>query len=601
MTAAQSEVSGDIQNGPFIDKVVYKFVEEADLSYALLNYEADLLLGSIDIDELMVLDLDPNIELYQGFVNGYWCIDIDCRDWYDAPLNSSDFRRAFAYAFDKTRVISEIMGGFSRPHDSIVPYGSPFCIEEEFDWHYYTNQAEIGNQILDDLGYEIDPATGWRKSPSSDDFVYVNVCYYSSQEKTTGAIAQAAADALNELHVRVDVSPLNDRFYFWPPPCTPIHMLVHDANYYTHNLDWIGNTYWTEFSDVDRFFWLPHHFTNSTFDLYLEDLLSETSYSAVYDAAAEIQKLIHYNVPRLVICPKILLQPYRTDKFTGLIEDVNRGVSGLWSLCNMHSKTGSSGGSVRIGSSYMTESFNIYTADSYFSRPFLENLWPTLYSIGPNMELILNLATSITTETHADNPRVSEGHTRITMDIIHNATWSDGWPLTAEDVVFTIIYELESESFGNPAAQELRGLVYAAVQTPTRVVFEYDTESYWHSFNHAGRYIIPKHIFYGTDGIGIDGWETWNPVFNESQPHVTCGPFIMDSATSLVCEMTKNPIYYYEAGTLPENETTPSTSPSLTGGEFSPLQLITIGATISSSAVIVSGSIMIIRKQRNKN
>ncbi|TET08657.1 MAG: hypothetical protein E3J86_10270, partial [Candidatus Thorarchaeota archaeon] len=60
-------------------------------------------------------------------------------------------RRAFAYAFEKTRVTTEVMDGFSIEHDSLVPRPNGWCVEDEFDWHYYDARPDLGNQLLDDL------------------------------------------------------------------------------------------------------------------------------------------------------------------------------------------------------------------------------------------------------------------------------------------------------------------------------------------------------------------------------------------------------------------------------------------------------------------
>ncbi|MFW9769201.1 MAG: ABC transporter substrate-binding protein, partial [Candidatus Thorarchaeota archaeon] len=366
-----------------------------------------------------------------------------------------------------------------------------------------------------------------------------------------------------------------------------------------------GSVFWKETTEVLR---NDCYFSNSTYDIYFADLLSKPGFYEVYDAAAEIQKIIHFNVPRLVICPTPVIQPYRTDRFMGLIEDLTRGVSGVWSLCNMYSITGNPGGSVRIGFTSMPGSFNIYTA--YLNtRPFFENLWPTLFSIGPDMELIPNIATSMSVERHADNQDIPEGHTRLTIDMIQNATWSDGIPLTAEDVVFTHMYELESGAFGNPAAQDLQGILSIYAPTPYRVVIEYSTESFWYPYNEAVRYIIPKRMF-SLGGIGYERWEDWNPVRDPDEPHITCGPFIMNEFIStentMEFTMKKNPNYHYNASDLPDvNTATPSTTdatlPNPTGLQpliLNPFQFVSVTISTSSSVVILGVLIQILRHKR---
>jgi ABC-type transport system substrate-binding protein len=608
-TVAQSTTaSEDIQNGPHIDKVIYKYVgpRTEDQVLAFMADEIDLILGSMKLEEYATLDYDPGIGVYTAPGNAYWRIDINCRD---APLNWTDLRRAFAYAFDKTDVVSSIFGSLLTPHDSIVPSTSRFCIEEDLDWHYYTSRADIGNQILNDAGFEIDPVTGYRNDPNGNP-MHIVIGYPPSSPDIGGCFAQAGADALASLHISAETNQEDFNSYLTPLHCgCGYDMLVYVEGFEGANL--LGSEFWKVTSENLR---EDCYFINSTYDMYLEELLSKPSFYEVYEAAAQIQKLVHYNVPRLVICPFLVLQAYSTDRFTGLVEDITRGVSGIWSLCNMYNITGSPGGSVRIGFTSMPRSFNIYAAYPN-CRPFFENLWPTLFSIGPNMELIPNIANSMIAERHADNLDVPDGHTRLTVDIVQNATWSDGVPLTAKDVVFTNIYELESGVFDNPAALELEGLVSVFAPTLYRVVIEYNSESYWHSFNQAVRKIIPKHIFV-PGGIGYEGWEDWNPVLDSEEPYVTCGPFIMDEFTStentMELTMRRNPNYHYNASVLPEIEPETTTPTTTTEETFpyptrlqrlapSPLQLISMGISISSLIVIVNTIFHIIEHKRSEN
>jgi ABC-type transport system substrate-binding protein len=592
--------------GAYIENVEYKIIPSSIeyKAFALLNDEIDLLHSSMDLESFSILDQDPDIDVYTGLGNGYWCIDINCRE---APFNWTALRRAFAYSYDKSRVNADIFGGLSAPHDSIVPHANRFCIEDDLDWHYYSNRADIGNQILDDAGFEVDPLTGYRNDPNGHP-MHIVIEYPPYSGTVASGCAQAGVDAFASLHISAESNQYNFNTYFanlWPRSIPRI--IVQFADFSSNNVDWFGNEWWKERPAYPLF---DHHFENTTYNMYLEDLFSKHSYDEVYDAAAEIQRIIHYSVPRLVICPRLFLQPYRTDRFTGLIEDINRGVPGHWSLRNIHSITGSPGGTVRIGITSWPGSLNFYRS-TFSTSTFCENLWPTLFTIGPDLELIPNLAKSMKSETHIDNPFIPEGYTRLTVDMIQNATWSDGVRLTAQDVVFTTIYEIESGAYGNPAAQDHEKLVTAYSPNPFRAVFEYVGESYWYFYKQAVKNIIPKHIFNNVSGIGYIGWNTWDPVFNPEEPHVTCGPFIVDSVTEEILEMTRNPNYHFMALDFPEiNTTTPQTTaaeeiPTYQTGlqplTPNPIQLITMGISITSSAVIVDSMVRILRFKRGEN
>jgi ABC-type transport system substrate-binding protein len=175
-----------------------------------------------------------------------------------------------------------------------------------------------------------------------------------------------------------------------------------------------------------------------------------------------------------------------------------------------------------------------------------------LFRQGPDLNPWPDLAENMVTETHSDNSAVPDGHTRFTIDIIKNATWSDGVPLTAADVAFTFNYQFESGEYGNPAAIDYAELYAVYTPNPFRVVLEFSTESYWHFSNFAYDYIIPEHIFNDETGIGYEGWNTWNPVFNSSAPHVTCGPFrFEDYEDNEFYELLYNPLFHYSPGYTP--------------------------------------------------
>ncbi|TFG94389.1 hypothetical protein E4H12_15265, partial [Candidatus Thorarchaeota archaeon] len=277
-------------------------------------------------------------------------------------------------------------------------------------------------------------------------------------------------------------------------------------------------------------------------------LLYGTTYEEVYEAAAEMQKILQYNVPRLVVYENMYMQAYRNDLFTGHVEDLGRYISGPWTLRNIHKLDGSSGGSVPIAISEEPDSFNIYVTNSAYSKAILTNLWPSLYKFGPDLKPWPDLAENMWTETHSDNPAVPDGHTRFTFDIVQNATWSDGVPLTAQDVAFSITYAFESAIYGNPATNDIGDLIAAYATTNFRVIIEFATETYWHFSNFAYDYIIPEHIFNDETGIGYEGWYTWNPVFDPTEPNVNCGPFIFtDYEAGEYYKIERNPLFHYAA------------------------------------------------------
>lgn len=567
---------------------------------ALQSGQIEMDIGAFDPVHYTALDDDEDISILKQAINSYGHITINC-DKY--PLNISGLRRAFAFAFDKTRIAEDLFDGFAIEHDSLVPTANGWCIENQFAWHYYTAQPDIGNQILDELNFTIDSETGFRVAPNGTPFDIIleyidNVPSIALRPPRT--IILDAFDSLhinasirgtgyNELMSRLDSHGDYDMAYYSP------------IKHYNNDVGWLAYDYWSEYADVS--YQNPCNFRNATYDSLRDQLLCSTSYAEVYDAAAEMQRILQYNVPRLVVYEFMYYQPYRNDQFNGHVEDLERYISGLWTMRKIHKLDETGGGTLTVSIGHEPNSFNIFVADSIYSTTILENLWPSLYKLGPDLTPVPDLSTGMFIETHSDNPSVPEGHTRFTIDMVQNATWSDGIPLTADDVAFTFIYEEESGMLGNPAGSDLSDLVAVYAPTQQRVVLEFRTETYWHFNNFAFDYIIPYHIFNDDTGIGYAGWNTWNPIYDETDPYVTCGPYTLaDFREDEYCRLERNPSFYF-IDSLPNptptgTNTTPTGTNATTGYQM--IWSLAIGLTVGSvsTVVVIYGTVRILRRSR---
>ena len=528
--------------GPYVDEIIFKVITSQDQRVlALQAGEIEMDTSFIDPSYLPTLATDPDISIHQVEQNGYGQLIINCAKY---PLNISGFRRAFAFAFNKTKVASEVMDGFVFEHDSVVPRPNSWCVEDEFGWNYYTAQSDLGNQILDNLGFEINAISGYRLAP--DDTPFEIVFEHSIVNDNLIALPNIVLDALESLQIDcrkqyVQFTDYMDRVHHHED----YDIVFYGADFNNNNVDWLAYEYGSAYADVD--FQNPSNFVNDTYDGWIDQLLYSSTYEEVYEAAAEMQKILHYNVPRLVVYENTYLQGYRNDQFTGHVEDLERYISGLWTMRKIHRLNDSFGGTVSIAISEDPDSFNFFTANTADSASILEELWPSLYKCGPDMNPIPDLVENMRTETHSDNSMVPIGHIRYTLDIIRNATWSDGTALTAEDVAFTYTYQFESANYGNPAANDLTELVSAYAPSTYLVVIEFVTESYWHFNSFAYDYIIPSHIFNDVNGIGYEGWDTWNPVFDSAEPNVNCGPFnYTDYVVEDYYKIERNPLFHYE-------------------------------------------------------
>jgi ABC-type transport system substrate-binding protein len=596
--AASSPNPPDLCGGVYVDEVQYRVIENQDFRvFELLDGTIDMHSGFIDPVHYATFNADPAIDLFEAVRNGYGELLINCRQY---PLNITGLRRAFALAFDKVLAKETILSGFSREHDSLIPYCNPWCIEDEFDYHYYTDDSAAGNAILDQLGFEIDPVSGYRLAPNGTPFqVEIAYCGPSLPAIRTTALSQ---DTLLSLHIDARIAQL-DYQYFWEALNNHgnYDIIFLDKQWYDFNLDWLIEDFCSENAAV--YGRNPTSFRNETFDAWAEQMQYGTSYDEVAEAVSQMQRILQYNVPALVVYHNTWLQAYRNDRFTGHVMDYLNYVPGPWTLRNIRNLDGSLGGTVTIAIRSEPSSFNHYYAvdDTYEllyggAPVILRNLYSSLYIYGPDGAIYPDLAQDTLIETPATNPSIGEGHIRFTVDIVHNATWCDGTPLTAMDIAFTFNYAVETN---NTLNQGLINLFSVYSPTPFRVVFEFDHESYWAFHDFAFVPIIPYHVFRNDTGIGYEGLTSWNPVYNSTSPLVTSGPFQFSDMTTtydshyehdIPCfEISRNPYWHnameHPSRTTTSNETT-STQTSTSEGRALDWMRLGLGLTIGLCTVV---------------
>ena len=597
--------SDSLVTGPYVDCIEFLYIGNQNQIVRALQAGSIQMASNYFIPSyLPALEEDPDIELYNSTRNGYGHISINCAKY---PLNISGFRRAFAYAFDKQLLRVNIMDGFSQDHDSLVPYCNQWCIEDDLPWHYYTAQPDVGNSILDELGFEIDGVTGYRNAPNGTPFdIAIESWSYG------GGISQIGVDALSALGVNAttkfsDYIELRDRFGTHGDN----DMIVSSTQFDTFDIQWLADEYGSMNANID--YKNPTNFRNESFDAWIDRLRYSTTREDIQEAAAAMQLILHENVPRLVVYQHIYRTAYRVSEFAGHVGSKVSSITNQWTFRNIHPQSADFGGTVSVALYNDIVSFNHFTPD-YMSDVYfhyrrdddvivLDLIYSSLFDRGPDMKPVPDLVVSMYEETHSDNPNVAKNRIRFTMDIVQNATWSDGVPLTADDIVFTFLYMMENGVAHTPfnldwSYSEINSLWSP---TPYRVVIEFSTESYWHFEKFAYEYILPMHIMTNEELMEGSDYLSWNPGINASQPLVTSGPFLL-SDFSLdyyndvnACEFSYNPAFYF-APERPSTETTTTTTTTTTitltttnatNNQSMNLPLIFITASISCSGTVI--------------
>ena len=148
------------------------------------------------------------------------------------------------------------------------------------------------------------------------------------------------------------------------------------------------------------------------------------------------------------------------------------------------------------------------------SNQVISMLFEGLIGSKPNGELVPRLAQSM--------PQASSDGTTYTFKLRPNLKWSDGQPLTSDDVLFTfnLMFAPEFKDVNSPRRSDLEQHVQSiTAPDPQTVVFK--MKSTWAPFLalHAVREIMPKHV------LGSLAAKAINTADFNSAPSVTSGMF----------------------------------------------------------------------------
>jgi len=584
--SAQTTLPGGPKSGPYINKLVYNVITQDDQQVlALQDDEIDLIGDMVDPSFLPALEEADNIEVANVLRNGYGYVTINTAKY---PYNITAFRRALAFALDKEAISDDVWDGLSSPQDSVVPQVNPGSIEGQLSYTYYEANVALGKQMLAAAGFDDYDDDGFLEAPDHSDFDVLVECAQSSYIAIE--VGQKVAEALNALEIDAVSVPTDfyeylNRLYFHGD----YDIVFLGSSFTNFDLDWLAYEFWSEYADEP--YWNFPNFQNESYDSWRDQLLHATYWDGpggVLEAALEMQKVWIYESPMIICYENVLLSAYRTDKFDGFVNDVSDGVPGWWTNYKVHLKDalgGPFGGTFRWSNPLDLDTFNFMVSSSAYTMNVLGELYDSLIQQDDQGNDMNWLAESYTAETHDDNPSVPAGYTRFTFQMIQNATWTDGTPITAEDVAFSLNYFRDAP--GNPYGADLTEMTAAYAPTTYTVVVEFGSESFWHLHTAAYKPIIPKAVF---QDIGLDGWNLWNPD-PPTEAMVTSGPFnVSDYVAGEFAELTYNPNYFFGLDRTTEPTTTETPPPT----DFT---MAIVAGAVGAAVVILVGGYVLMRQR----
>ncbi len=584
--SAQTTLPGGAKSGPYIDKLVFNVITQDDQQVlALQDDEIDLIGDMVDPSFLDTLTEAENIEVANVLRNGYGYVTINTAKY---PYNITSFRRALAFALDKEAISDDVWDGLSVPQDSCVPQVQPASIEGQLPYTYYEANVALGAQLLADAGFADVDADGFLEAPDGSDFDVLVECAQSSNIAIE--VGQKVADALNALDIDAVSVPTDfyeylNRLYFHGD----YDIVFLGSSFNNFDVDWLAYEFWSEYADEP--YWNFPNFQNASYDSWRDQLLHATYWEGdggVLEAALEMQEVWVYQSPMIICYENILLSAYRTDRFEGYINDVSDGVPGWWTNYKVHLKDelgGPFGGTFRWSNPLDLDTFNFMVSSSAYTMNVLGEFYDSLIQQDDQGNDVNWLAESFIAETHEDNPNVPDGYTRFTFEMIQNATWTDGSPLTAEDVAFSLNYFRDAP--GNPYGADLTEMTAAYAPTTYTVVVEFGSESFWHLHTAAYKPVIPKAVF---QDVGLDGWNLWNPD-PPTDAMVTSGPFnVSDYVAGEFVELTYNPNYFFGL----DRSTDTTTDPGAGGTDFT---MAIVAGAVGAAVVILVGGYVLMRQR----
>jgi len=154
------------------------------------------------------------------------------------------------------------------------------------------------------------------------------------------------------------------------------------------------------------------------------------------------------------------------------------------------------GGEISIFASQYPQSFNYYLDNNTFCSQLFNLMYETLLSLD---ELTLEYTPNI-----AARWTISDDKLTFTFHLDPDASWSDGNPITAEDVRWTYDAVIDPANTTGPHKVPLSRFSPPVVIDPRTVQFTAKTVHWQNLAGAGGFHILPKHVFEGRDFNGID-------------------------------------------------------------------------------------------------
>jgi len=476
--------------GPRIDRIVMKYLSEADQIPALKAGDINVSAWFIHPDEVKPLATDPNIQIESNTSLGFFYLAFNLRT---LPFNDSTYngknlgkilRQAIAHAIDKEEIARSALQGWGTPIDSVIHVGYGV-------WHNpnipkYEFNLTLAAKMLDDAGIVDTDGDGIRNDPRSGANIEFDIEHptqeYDPVRYTAGRMI---ADWLQQIGIGAHSAP------------TEFIKIVYDAfiyaNFTVYILGWgIGDNipdtlYWFFHSSMDvtvnPYGLNAPGFHNTTFDKLAESTLSEMDPQKLLQDVYEAQVILAEELPYIPLFTRDSVYAHRVETvgWVNMPEGIMGQIGAKLSMLNVHQEDKPFGGTLYWGMVSYPASINPYNpaSNDVWSAYIQNQLWDGLIQLDAELDVQPWLAENWTVETETipagtehvalenvfrtntgnttpiyvveggwdwEAPTEAINGTVITWYLRDGLKWSDGQPLTAYDVNFSYYLALNYDN-----------------------------------------------------------------------------------------------------------------------------------------------------------
>jgi ABC-type transport system substrate-binding protein len=422
---------------------------------------------------------------------------------------------------DKRALIQASTGGLAFLQDCALPIAlGNWTYESQLMETYYSPNIAKANATLDAAGFRDLNGNGWRDYDADNsttltsgdilDVDFVTDFLYTAGYAPAGNAVRLAVESLGFCGIMAEEFACD--YYCWMNDLWGAE--PHFGCFVFTNMVSPDLLYDLFHSCTGNNQWYFGGWTNTTYDLYAENLMTAQTKEEANHWAWKCQEILWYEQPMIVCYNDVISHVFREDIWEGYINMAcrNRMGDNPWTLRRLRLKENSGGPWGCYPTEYIMsltdgiDTTNILMSNSKHTNKVLSQIYNRLWQFDPyTWEPVPDLAHTWDIEPTNRSGDIQDGE-KYTFYLYENATWHDGTPLTATDVANSVsLAQLDlynSENYEN---------IYLTNILNNSTVEIYSNKTGYFEWTHStGFTVLPWHIWSHIDNI--TAWEPATPL-----------------------------------------------------------------------------------------